>query len=110
MKVSRRTVLQAATASAALLATGCTTAHGAARASTRPAVAARAGGPGAADWRALERAIDGAVVRRNDRDFTEAKRLFDPRFDHVRPLAVIEAADTHDVVEAIRFARRFDLP
>ena len=104
--MSRRTVLQTATAAtaSALLATGCSTARGSDR------TAARLGAPRPADWRALEHAIDGAVVRRNDADYEEAKRLFDPRFDRIRPLAVIEAASPHDVAEAVRFAQRFDLP
>ncbi len=53
--------------------------------------------------------IDGDVVRRSDPDFDEASRLFNPRFDDVRPLAVVEATSADDVAEAIRFAGRFGL-
>ena len=65
--------------------------------------------PRPADWRALERLIDGDVVRRHDVDFDTASRLFNPRFDHVRPLAVVEVTSADDIGETIRFARRFGL-
>ena len=49
------------------------------------------------------------MIRRNNHAYAAAKRLFDPRFDARSPLAVVEATSAHDVAEAIRFARRFDL-
>lgn len=62
-----------------------------------------------ADWRALAASLDGDVVRRWDRHFDEASRLFNPRFDAISPVAVVEAVSAQDVAEAIRFARRFSL-
>ncbi len=123
---SRRSVLQAA-ATSALLATGCTggrsdttatkpnstgaTTTGMTEAGPTAAdgTSARATGPTRADWRALAAGIDGDVVRRNDPGYDAAKRLFDPRFDRITPLAVVEATTSQDVAEAIAFARRFGL-
>jgi FAD/FMN-containing dehydrogenase len=103
MHVDRRTLLRAATVStAAGLVAGCSSP--ALRSTT-----ARTGGPTRADWLALARSLDGDVIRRNNGHYAAAKQLFDPRFDRRSPVAVIEAASAHDVSEAIRFARRFDL-
>jgi FAD/FMN-containing dehydrogenase len=118
---SRRTVLRALATSTALLATGCDASRDeSGRAATPGSSAgtrsrsvasgtAATTGPTRADWRALARAIDGDVVRRNNADYDEVKQLFNPRFDRTSPLAVIEAVSAHDVREAIAFARRFDL-
>ncbi len=112
---SRRTVLQAAATAAlttrvALDRASGTSSRSEPRTADRAAGAARSPGPTRADWRALARSIDGDVVRRNDGGYNQAKRLFDPRFDRISPLAVLEAASPQDVKEAIGFARRFDLP
>ncbi len=57
----------------------------------------------------MARSIDGDVVGRHDRNFDEVSHLFNPRFDRVQPLAVVEATSASDVREAVRFARRFNL-
>jgi FAD/FMN-containing dehydrogenase len=49
------------------------------------------------------------VIRRGEPGFRAASRLFNPRFDDVRPLAVVEVESADDVAEAIRFARRHGL-
>lgn len=72
-------------------------------------VATAASGPTSRDWRVLAASIDGDVVRRDDGDYDRARRLFDTRFDRIRPRAVVRAADPSDVAEAVRFARRFGL-
>ena len=110
--LSRRAVLRDAavtTATAVGLLTGACSTRFASATAPRTGTTARSAGPTRADWRALARAIDGDVVRRSDPDYDQVKRLFDPRFDGRRPLAVVEAASARDVSEAIRFARRFDL-
>ncbi len=121
--LTRRALLQSAVASTVLLAAGCSSSP-ARDAAPRPrptggpasgtAAGSRTGavvtGPTRADWRALAASIDGELVRRNTRDYDTVKQLFDPRFDTVRPLAIVEAASAHDVKEAIAFAQRFGLP
>ena len=121
--VTRRGVLKAGALGAATVATAaCTpsfTGDSRPAASSSPAAVTSSApsvdessphrGPGAADWRALAHSIDGDVVHRADGDFTRVSRLFNRRFDGVRPLAVVEVASAHDVQEAIGFARRFGL-
>jgi FAD/FMN-containing dehydrogenase len=111
MDLDRRTLLRAtAVGTMTALVPGCSAAGSGPTGPTAPRpVAARGGGPTRADWQALARSLDGAVVRRNNGGYVAAKQLFDPRFDRRSPLAIIEAASAGDVGEAIRFARRFDL-
>ena len=49
------------------------------------------------------------MVRRDDDGYDRVRRLFDTRFDGLRPRAVVRAAGADDVSEAIGFARRFGL-
>ena len=130
--VSRRVVLQGVMGAVATACTGTDTSTDARRAGATPTArgAAAPSGPGTttgsspttpaaprsrvarasrADWRALAASIDGDLVRRRDRDFEEVSRLFNPRFDTISPLAVVEAVSAQDVAEAIRFAHRFGL-
>ncbi|MEU8777868.1 FAD-binding oxidoreductase [Streptomyces sp. NPDC048606] len=64
----------------------------------------------AADFGALARAVDGRVVLPADRDYPEARRLFQPRFDSVRPGAVAYPAHAGDVAVCLEFARRAAVP
>ncbi len=66
--------------------------------------------PGRADWAALRAGLDGNLVRPEDPAFNAARALYAPRFDSLLPVAVVRPAGTHDVSEAIRFARRHGLP
>ncbi len=62
------------------------------------------------DWAALSRHLQGEVRRLGDPGYVEAARLFDPRFDEIRPAAVASVATPHDVAHCLDFARRFTLP
>ncbi|MGH3424550.1 MAG: FAD-binding oxidoreductase [Nocardioidaceae bacterium] len=109
--VSRRTVIKGAAVGAAAATGGYAVAQaGSGGGSAAPVTSGHAGAPPQSAWRALERSIDGDVVRRGDRDYGETKELFNPRWDTIRPLAVVEAVSSADVAEAIRFAQKFDLP
>ena len=110
--VSRRAVLQGAALGGAALLTSCST-SGSARAVTHPG-SPRVGAhpssePPPAAWRAFEAGLDGDLVRPGDSDYSEAKELFNPRWDGYRPLAVVEATTPEDVSESIRFARKYGL-
>ncbi|HLR86025.1 MAG TPA: FAD-binding oxidoreductase, partial [Nocardioidaceae bacterium] len=77
--------------------------------STDP-VAARPAGPKTADWKALGRDLEGTLLRPGDKGYGTATHLFDPRFDGGRPRGIVRAENAHDVSEAVRFARKYDLP
>ncbi|MDX3539337.1 FAD-binding protein, partial [Streptomyces sp. MB09-01] len=85
MRLHRRQVL--GSAAAAVLAT----------------LGAAARGP---DYGALARGIDGRVVLPGERDYAEARRLFQPRYDAVAPAAVAYPAHAADVAVCLDFARR----
>ncbi|MEV4639340.1 FAD-binding oxidoreductase [Actinoplanes sp. NPDC049548] len=70
----------------------------------------RSGGPATQDWQALAAGLDGALERPGSAGYDPARRLFDPRFDGVRPPAVARCAGPADVVEVLAFARRFGVP
>lgn len=61
-------------------------------------------------WEALDAGMDGTLLRPGDRDFTAARKLFNPRFDSVRPAAVAYCAGPGDVSEALAFARGHGIP
>ena len=64
---------------------------------------------GQTPWHVFEEALDGDVLRRGEPGFRAAKQLYSPRFDPVRPLAVVRAESADDVLETIRFARQHRL-
>ncbi|MFD3546805.1 FAD-binding oxidoreductase [Streptomyces sp. NPDC058655] len=76
---------------------------GAAAAAVLACVGAAARGP---DYGALARGIDGRVVLPGDRDYPEARQLFQPRYDAVSPGAVAYPAHAGDVAVCLDFARR----
>src|SRR3954447_24392988 len=100
--LDRRVVLQGGAAVAAL--TAADLAVGPLR------FAAARSGPTQADWNALQRDIDGKVVQRGDNGFKKAHQLFDPRFDGLHPLAVVECTSAADVATAVQFAKKQSLP
>ncbi|MFD7786762.1 FAD-binding oxidoreductase [Streptomyces nojiriensis] len=62
------------------------------------------------DYGALARGIDGRLVLPGDRDYPEARRLFQPRYDTVAPAAVAYPAHAGDVAVCLDFARRSAAP
>ncbi|MEV0665260.1 FAD-binding oxidoreductase [Actinomadura luteofluorescens] len=59
---------------------------------------------GPADWNALERGLDGKLVRPSDASYDEARRLYIPRYDRVRPAGVAYCETPQDVAECVAFA------
>ncbi|WP_433795762.1 FAD-binding oxidoreductase [Actinoplanes sp. CA-252034] len=67
-------------------------------------------GPTAADWQALAAGLEGGLEQPGSTSYDQARQLFSPRFDSIRPTAVVRCAGPADVVEAVRFAVRTGLP
>ncbi|HEV2372677.1 MAG TPA: FAD-binding oxidoreductase [Streptosporangiaceae bacterium] len=75
---------------------------------TRPRAAGKASRPASpADWTALARDLPGRLVRPGESAYTVSKRLFDPRFDSLRPAGIAYCRDPHDVATCLAFARKF---
>ena len=70
---------------------------------------AYASGPGSKDWSKLKRSLEGSLLRPGDSGYVGAVKTFDPRRDGQRPLAVVRAASTADVIQAIKFTTKFEL-
>lgn len=70
------------------------------RTSTAPAAPAAP-----ADWTALGRGLDGTLVRPGDSTWTTASRLYNTRFDGLRPAAVAYVSHTDDIRTALAYAR-----
>jgi FAD/FMN-containing dehydrogenase len=66
--------------------------------------------PSAADWAALASAISGSVVRPGDGRYAMAIQLFNPRFDTIRPAAVVYCQSTADVQRTVAFAQAHGVP
>jgi FAD/FMN-containing dehydrogenase len=69
-----------------------------------------AGPPTSADWAALARDLSGSLVRPGEADYTTAKRLFDPRFDYLRPAGIAYCDSPHDVSTCLAFVRKYGVP
>jgi FAD/FMN-containing dehydrogenase len=61
------------------------------------------------DWRGLKTALEGEVVLPDSPRYDEVRRPQIPRFQDVRPEAVVLCRTPEDVVEAIAFARRLGI-
>jgi FAD/FMN-containing dehydrogenase len=125
-KQGRREFLKlAATAGTAGLLASCTrsggtgaagvtpsgTAGSAATGSTAGPVTPRAtGSPGPADWTALAHDLSGPLIGPGDTAYTVSKRLFDPRFDSLRPAGVAYCRNPPDVTTCLAFVRKFGVP
>jgi len=68
------------------------------------------GPPTSADWAALGRDLSGSLVRPGEADYTTAKRLFDPRFDYLRPAGIAYCDSPHDVSTCLAFVRKYGVP
>ncbi|MEU7367613.1 FAD-binding oxidoreductase [Streptomyces hygroscopicus] len=68
------------------------------------------GKPTGGDWSALGKGLQGDLVRPGDSDYTSASRLYNTRFDHLRPAAVAYVANTSDISACLDFARRHGSP
>ncbi|MFF3604400.1 FAD-binding oxidoreductase [Streptomyces sp. NPDC002463] len=66
--------------------------------------------PRAADWSALDRGLQGGLIRPGDADYATARQLYNTRFDGLRPAAVAYVANTADIAECLAFARRHGTP
>lgn len=62
------------------------------------------------DWAALARSLRGRLVRPSDAGYDTARRLYNTRFDQIRPAAVARCANDADVRECVGFARRYRIP
>jgi FAD/FMN-containing dehydrogenase len=58
----------------------------------------------------LARGLSGALLRPGQDGYDRSRRLFDPRYDAVRPAAVAMVASAADVAECVRFAARYRAP
>src|SRR5215216_5092456 len=65
--------------------------------------------PSTPDWRALESAIAGEVLRPRSPDYESVRKPQIARFHDVRPQAVILCRTSSDVAETVLFARRSGL-
>ncbi|WP_414170738.1 FAD-binding oxidoreductase [Streptoverticillium reticulum] len=64
----------------------------------------------AADWTALAKGLSGGLVRPDDADYATARRLYNTRYDGLRPAGVAYVAGTPDIATCLAFARRFSIP
>jgi FAD binding domain/Berberine and berberine like len=68
------------------------------------------GAPATLRWHELASELRGRLVRRGAPGYPVARLGFNPRFDDVRPRAVVMASSADDVSRTILFARDHDLP
>jgi len=103
--MDRRTFLRAGAATGAVGAVGV----GAALLGGPARSAQLLGGITDRTWAAFEAGLQGDLVRPGESGYAAAHRLYDPRYDGIRPTAVVRAEALSDVVETIKFARAHDL-
>src|SRR5580698_9573047 len=72
---------------------------------------ARPAGPARSDWASLGGELSpAALIRPGEQGYSRARRLFDPRFDYLRPAGVAYCRTPADVSTCLAFARRFGVP
>lgn len=76
---------------------------GTGRSTAAPATGTRSAAP--ADWTALARSLDGTLLRPGDAHWSTARRLYNTRFDGLRPAAVAYVAHADDIRTALSYAR-----
>lgn len=62
------------------------------------------------DWSALGKSLDGSLVRPQDRAYSVDSRLYNTRFDNLRPAGVAYVSGPDDVRTCLDFARRTATP
>ncbi|MFG1911135.1 FAD-binding protein [Kribbella sp. NPDC048928] len=65
--------------------------------------------PSAPNWNTLAKSLKGKLYLASTSGYAAAHQLFNPRWDSVRPTAVVKAAAAADVQQAIDFARTHKL-
>ncbi|MFJ9406551.1 FAD-binding oxidoreductase [Streptomyces sp. NPDC101393] len=92
-------------------ATGGATGTAAANAgtATSPVGAAGAKAPKTA-WNALGKSLDGRLVQASDAAYATARRLYNTRYDTLKPSAIAYVKHPSDIAECLAFARRHDTP
>ncbi|MFJ5801138.1 FAD-binding oxidoreductase [Streptomyces decoyicus] len=130
--MKRRTLLQAGgglAAASVALATGCDNKTGKAGAASSGTATEAAAGAGAAQtnaaaaaggaakgrasqssWTALGKSLDGKLVRASDAAYATARRLYNTRYDTLKPSAIAYVKHPADIAECLAFARRYDTP
>ncbi|MFG2531539.1 FAD-binding oxidoreductase [Streptomyces sp. NPDC048516] len=91
--------------------TGAATGTAAARsnAASSAGVAAHSRASGTA-WTALGKSLDGKLVRASDAAYATARRLYNTRYDTLKPSAIAYVEHPSDIAECLAFARRYDTP
>jgi FAD/FMN-containing dehydrogenase len=64
----------------------------------------------AADWRALAQDLSGSLIRPGASAYLNDLRLFDPRFDGLRPAGIAYCRSPQDVATCLAFVRKYRLP
>lgn len=93
------------TAGAAAPGTGAVTA----RTATVPARTINSPAAGAA-WNALGKGLDGTLVRASDASYATARRLYNTRYDTLKPSAIAYVEHPADIATCLDFARRHHTP
>ncbi|MEW1656817.1 FAD-binding oxidoreductase [Streptomyces sp. NPDC093707] len=123
--MKRRTLLMAGgglAATSLALATGCGGPGGGSAAASAgggtgsgtgsamsTAASARSSAPQAA-WNALGKGLDGDLIRASDASYAAARRLYNTRFDDLKPSAIAYVKHPGDIAECLAFARRYNAP
>ncbi|UKY51983.1 FAD-binding oxidoreductase [Streptomyces inhibens] len=97
----------ASSGSAAGAATGADTVQ--TNAASAPAGAARARAT-QSSWAALGKSLDGQLIRASDAAYATARRLYNTRYDTLKPSAIAYVKHPSDIAECLAFARRYDAP
>lgn len=61
-------------------------------------------------WNALGKGLDGDLIRTSDASYATARRLYNTRFDTLKPSAIAYVKHPGDIAECLAFARRYDAP
>jgi hypothetical protein len=92
------------------IAAACTSGGSALSGSPTAASPSTATPTGGTPWARLVGQLDGSVIRPADSAYRHARLDYDPRFDDIRPAAIVFVESERDVARTIAFAGDNDLP
>ena len=78
-------------------------------ASASPSVAPATAMPNEGEWRRLQRAMAGTLIRPADPAYPQAHVIFNTRFDAIMPQAVARCASAADIQAVLEFAKRHEI-
>jgi FAD/FMN-containing dehydrogenase len=62
------------------------------------------------EWQALAKKLTGTLILPTDKNYNNARVVYNSRFDHIKPQAIVQCATAEDVIAALTSAKTLNIP